>query len=234
MSASSCRDCNKPIIWFKKDGSDKWNPPLDAESARSGYCVVVDGKGKQSVTFTYMYSKHTCTLEDIKVWDKLKVRVSERMSARKEAEKTVQVATQATLERQILDYVEKMDRLSDGEKHLMGFGDVSDGMASETYTVKAEETMTVVESVTKVHPHQLGKPEFAKYPSMSSLEEYPEHLDYIFGNYEDVIDFACDACMAVAGDLCVNQSAHNLVKKIADRIVCVRPHDLRIDASKGL
>lgn len=66
MRSSNCKNCGKAIVWMKKAGSERYNPPLDAESAQSGYCVV-----DEEVHFTYMYRKHDCTIADIEAYEKV-------------------------------------------------------------------------------------------------------------------------------------------------------------------
>lgn len=67
MRVSSCKNCGAPILWLpRNDESERWNPPLDAESAQSGYCVIAG-----RVEFTYMYRKHQCTTDAIQAYQVL-------------------------------------------------------------------------------------------------------------------------------------------------------------------
>lgn len=60
MRPSSCRQCGRPILWtHREDG--RFNPPLDAESAQSGFCILAES---EDVHFTYMYKRHVCILAE--------------------------------------------------------------------------------------------------------------------------------------------------------------------------
>lgn len=63
MRPSSCRQCGRPILWTRREDG-RFNPPLDAESAQSGFCILAES---EDVHFTYMYRRHVCTADEAEV-----------------------------------------------------------------------------------------------------------------------------------------------------------------------
>lgn len=238
METRSCRDCNKAIIWVKKD-NDKWNPPLDAESAQSGFCVTKDRSGNSTVQFTYMYRRHACSLPDIEAYDELKKRISIRKSTIES--KARETAAEAAVE----DLKNRMIRAGfDLSGNEYDDGNVSDGRAAEVYLdtpapAVSEASEGAFTSTDEGHPVQSVYPsahwneEFAATPTLASLVYYPKHLSWILNKYGDVITVDCPQCHAVSGDLCIQQTKPNLKKTVIDRTVCVNPHTPRVIAYEG-
>lgn len=89
---SSCKSCNMPILWAKRDNG-KYNRPLNAESAQAGFCIVDD-----VVRYTLMYTAHVCSAEDIQAYDQ---RRNVGFSVKREQEQEAQnVSTVTNLDMQ--------------------------------------------------------------------------------------------------------------------------------------
>lgn len=82
---SQCRYCGASILWLNRTGSDRFAPPLAAESGTAGYCIQADG----SVLYTMMWQKHECTVDAMHAWEVLQAKRANHEAMKKIQEEGV-------------------------------------------------------------------------------------------------------------------------------------------------
>lgn len=207
MRSSNCRNCGKAIIWLKKNADDtRWNPPLDAESAQSGYCVVDD-----KVEFTYMYRKHDCTIGDIEAYARVQELKHQRyLESRAEQEprpyQPAPVAQHVDLDTPAPQFV-RPSKKQQAESQVHP--------DPETTQSEPEPGVVYVPAMIPVAPSH-------------DWTEKPKDPDELLAwNYEPAIRVECTLCGAGVGEYCINRSQHNLKRGITERNKA--PHRIRTE-----
>lgn len=213
MRSSNCKNCGKAIIWLKKAGrDDSWNPPLDAESARSGYCVVND-----EIHFTYMYSKHDCTIEDIEAYDLVR-----KLNAQRKLERELE-ESRSKQPQQYEPAPVGQRTLRPSQRHKQPFEPAPQPGGEPHSKAEPDGGLWPVQEV----PENVA-PQFQAPPVSRDWTEKPTDPEKLIEwNYTPAISIECPLCGAPEGVRCTSRQARHV--KNGEVVYIKAPHRIRHD-----